>query len=110
MITRYAFFEGHVKLGFEDEFTSFVHQRLLPLWIEFPGAEMVRVMRPLQSDTSEPHYEMILAVDYKNLEAIEMALRSDVRMKSRTETTELMKMFDGRIFHTVLQTDEFVTA
>ena len=109
MVTRYAFFEGRVKPGFEYKFTSFVHQRLMPLWIKFPGAEMVRVMRPLQSDTSEPYYEMVLAVDYKTLEAIDIALKSDARMKSRAETAELMKMFDGRIFHTVFETDEFMT-
>ena len=110
MLIRYAYFEGRIKLGFEEAFTSFVHQRLVPLWIKFPGAELVRVMRPRQSDTAEPHYEMVLAFHYKSFEAIDMTLKSDVRIESRAETVELMKMFEGRIFHTVFQIDEFETA
>lgn len=75
--------------------------RLLPLWTKFPGATEVGVLRQSQSDTAEPHYAMVLSIRYPNLEAIEAAMKSEVRNKSRAETQELVKMFDGRIFHTV---------
>jgi hypothetical protein len=35
--------------------------------------------------------------------AIDEALRSDVRARSREETAELVKMFDGRIFHAIFE-------
>lgn len=101
MFIRCAFFEGKVKPGYEEAFSTFVKQRLVPLWTKFPGAEEVRVMRQLESDTDNPHYAMVLAIKYPNRAAIEEALKSDVRNKSREETGELVKMFDGRIFHTV---------
>lgn len=101
MFIRCAFFEGKVKPGCEDDFARFVKERLVPLWTSFPGATEVRVLRQLEADTEEPHYAMVLAIKYPSRAAIEAALKSDVRAKSREETAELVKMFDGRIFHTV---------
>ena len=103
MFIRCAFFEGKVKPGCEDAFSAFVTERLVPLWTQFPGAEEVRVLRHQESDTEQPHYAMVLAIRYPNRAAIEEALRSDVRARSREETAELVKMFEGRIFHTVFE-------
>jgi hypothetical protein len=104
MFIRCAFFEGRVKPGCDDAFARFVAERLVPLWTRFPGAEEVRVLRQLDSDTPSPHYAMVLAIKYPSLAAIEQALSSDVRTKSRAQTAELVKMFEGRIFHTVFET------
>jgi antibiotic biosynthesis monooxygenase (ABM) superfamily enzyme len=103
MYIRCAFFEGRVKPGCENAFATFVKDRLVPLWTKFPGADEVRVLRQMDSDTAEPHYAMVLAIRYPSLAAIEEALKSDVRQKSREETAELVKMFEGRIFHTVFE-------
>jgi antibiotic biosynthesis monooxygenase (ABM) superfamily enzyme len=103
MFIRCAFFEGRVKPGHEDAFSQFVKERLLPLWTQFPGAEEVRVLRQIESDSVQPHYAMVLAIKYPNQAAIDEALKSDVRAKSREVTTELVKMFEGRIFHTVFE-------
>lgn len=103
MFIRCAFFEGKVKPGCEEAFAAFVKDRLVPLWTQFPGAEEVRVLRQQDSDTEHPHYAMVLAIRYASLAAIEEALKSDVRFKSRAETAELVKMYDGRIFHTVFE-------
>ena len=101
MLIRCAFFEGRVKTGCDDAFAKFVTDRLVPLWTRFPGAQEVRVLRQTESDTEEPHYAMVLQIGYPNGAAMELALQSDVRQLSRVETAELMKMFEGRIFHTV---------
>jgi hypothetical protein len=101
MYIRCAFFEGRVKLGCDDAFAKFVNDRLVPLWTTFPGATEVRVLRQRESDTTEPHYAMVLAIKYPSLAAIEEAMKSDARAKSREETGELVKLFEGRIFHTV---------
>jgi hypothetical protein len=103
MYIRCAFFEGRVKPGCEDAFATFVNDRLVPLWTQFPGAEEVRVLRQRESDTDNPHYAMILAIKYPDREAIEKAMKSDARAKSREETADLVKMFEGRIFHTVFE-------
>jgi hypothetical protein len=101
MFIRCAFFEGRVKPGCDDDFAQFVKQRLVPLWTQFLGAKEVRVLRQRESDTESPHYAMVLAISYPSRAAIEEAMKSDVRAQSRAETAELVKMFEGRIFHTV---------
>jgi hypothetical protein len=103
MFIRCAFFEGRVKSGCEDAFALFVKERLVPLWTQFPGADEVRVLRQTGSDTDNPHYAMVLAIKYPDMAAIEKAIASDVRAQSRAETGELVKMFEGRIFHTIFE-------
>jgi hypothetical protein len=107
MYIRCAFFEGRVKPGHEAAFSAFVYDRLVPLWRQFPGAQEVRVLRQQQADVSEPYYEMVLSIAYPSLEAIEKALTSDVRARSRLETAELVAMFEGRIFHTIFKSEQF---
>jgi hypothetical protein len=80
-----------------------VRERLVPLWTRFPGAEEVRVLRQIESDTEQPHYAMVLAIRYPSRAAIAEALQSDARAKSRELTAELVEMFEGRIFHTVFE-------
>ena len=101
MFIRCAFFEGKVKPGQEQAFHNFVAEKLVPLWTQFLGAEEVRVLSQKESDTDNPHYAMVLSIKYPSMAAIEKALASDVRVKSREVTGELVKMFNGRIFHTV---------
>lgn len=103
MYIRCAFFEGKVHEGCDQRFADFVREKLLPLWTRFPGAVEVRVLRQMESDTPAPHYAMVLAIKYPTLAAIEVAMQSDVRAESRAVTGELVKMFDGRIFHTVFE-------
>ncbi len=107
MFIRCAFFEGHVKPGMDTQFKSFVREKLVPLWTKFPGAEEVRVLHQTESDTPNPHYAMVLAIKYPSMAAIELAMKSDVRNQSRLVTQDLVKMFDGRIFHTVFAATHF---
>jgi hypothetical protein len=93
--------------GQERAFTEFVRHRLVPLWTRFPGAQEVRVLREEESDPGAPRFEMVLAVRYPSKAAIEQALASDVRAKSRDVTKEMMGMFEGDIFHTIFRADEY---
>lgn len=110
MFIRCAFFRGRAKSGQEAAFTAYVRDRLVPLWTRFPGAEEVRVLRQVESDTAEPHLEMVLAIRYPSREAIEAALASDVRFESRAVTKGLLEFYDGDIFHTVFSAAEFPLA
>ena len=103
MLIRCAFFEGRVKPGLESQFAKFVAERLVPLWNTFPGATEVRVLRQVDADTPEPHYAMVLQIQYPDQTAMDLALNSEARAKSRAETAELVKIYDGRIFHTVFE-------
>ena len=107
MFIRCAFFRGRAKPGHEAEFTSYVRDRLVPLWTRFPGAEEVRVLRQEEADVSDPHFEMVLQVRYPSREAIEMALASDVRFESREVTKGLLELYEGDIFHTVFRADDY---
>jgi hypothetical protein len=46
---------------------------------------------------------MVLVTKYPKRSAIQQAFKSDVRAQNREETTELVKMFEGRIFHIVFK-------
>lgn len=101
MFIRCAFFEGRIKAGKEVEFFRFVEERLLPLWRQFPHAKKVEVLREVETETGSHNFPMVLQTLYPSRKAITEALNSPVRAESRTLTQELMKMFEGRIFHVI---------
>ena len=83
MLIRCAFFRGHVKPGMEEEFFRHVHDKLVPLWSQFPGVQEVRVLRQRESDVEDPHLAMVMAMRFESMEAIEKALASDIRYQSK---------------------------
>lgn len=107
MFIRCAFFNGRAKPGCERAFSDYVRDQLVPLWTQFPGAEEVRVLRQVECDVAEPHFEMVLAIRYPDRPSIERALASDVRARSREVTQGLLALYDGSIFHTVFSAEEF---
>lgn len=110
MFIRCAFFRGQAKPGCEEAFTRYVREQLVPLWTRFPGAEEVRVLRQVEADVADPHFEMVLAIRYPSREAIDKALASEVRAQSREVTRGLLEMFDGTVFHTVFDAAQFPLA
>ena len=109
MIIRYALFEGTIHAGKEEAFRSFVRERLVPLWTQFPGAREVRVLDGLSRDDGAPHYAMALAIVYDDLAAVQVALESPVRFESRDVTGDLLAMFDGRVHHHVFDARQYPT-
>ncbi|OWV89220.1 hypothetical protein ATY78_20075 [Rhizobium sp. R635] len=110
MIIRYALFEGEIHSGREEEFRDFVKQRLVPLWTQFPGAEEVRVLDGMERDEGAPVYAMALAIRYPDMDAVDAALRSNVRFESREVTGELLKLFTGKVHHHVFSASEYPPA
>jgi hypothetical protein len=108
MITRYALFEGSVKPGKTDAFRSAVIDRLVPLWKQFAGAEEVRVMFGEDRDEGAPEFPLILAISYPDMAAMDKALQSPARARSREVTGEIVaECFDGRIHHHVTLAHSF---
>lgn len=103
MLTRCGFFEGHVVEGKEAAFDQFIEERLMPLWWTFPGVAGVRLLRRVESDPNAPAIHMAFEFDYPSREALDSTLGSRERVKAKAETAELMKMFEGQIFHIVFE-------
>lgn len=108
MITRFAFFEGTVKAGKQDEFRAAVTDRLVPLWTQFPDNTDVRVMFGEDRDAGAPEFPLILGITYPDLATMQAALTSDARNQSKEVTGEVVaEFFDGRIHHHVTQAMEY---
>ena len=108
MITRYALFEGSVKDGQVASFRAAVRERLVPLWRQFPGAQEVRVMFGEDRDEDAPELPLILAISYPSRAAMDLALASPVRTRSREVTSEIVaRHFEGRIHHHVMEANNF---
>jgi hypothetical protein len=101
MIIRQALFEGTIHVGREEAFKAYVSEKLLPMWLAFPGVREVRVLYSIERDDGAPSYPMVLSTMYDSREALAAALMSPVRYESREMTKGLLNMFDGRIHHHV---------
>lgn len=101
MIIRQAFFEGSIHAGCEQAFKSYIAQKLLPMWLAFPGVKEVRVLYNIERDEGAPHYPLVLSTMYDGRDALAAALESQVRYESREMTKGLLEMFTGHIHHHV---------
>lgn len=109
MITRFALFEGSVKLGQVDAFRAAVKERLVPLWTQFPGNTDVRVMFSDDRDEGAPEFPLILAISYPDEAAMTAALDSPFRFQSKDVTGQIVdEYFEGRIHHHVTERHEYV--
>jgi antibiotic biosynthesis monooxygenase (ABM) superfamily enzyme len=101
MIIRQAFFEGSILSGREAAFKAYVAEKLLPMWLRFPGVREVRVLYNVERDEGAPSFPMVLSTMYDSREALAAALDSPVRYESREATKGLSDMFEGHIHHHV---------
>lgn len=107
MFIRCAFFRGHIKPGCKEAFDAHIESELVALWTRFPRVQEVRVLREVESDNPDTHFEMVLALRFPSREAIVEALDSDIRYASKDASKRLFELFDGDVFHTVFSADEF---
>lgn len=108
MFIRCAFFCGRVKPGQQDAFDAQIETELKALWAAFPGAEEVRVLREVEGDRPDSRMELVIQMRFPTREAIDHALASDVRYKSKDASQPLFDAFDGYVFHTVFETTALV--
>ncbi|HWK68396.1 MAG TPA: hypothetical protein VNS34_26030 [Rhizobiaceae bacterium] len=106
MIVRQAFFEGTIRPGREAAFKAYVTEKLLPMWLRFPGIREVRILYNIERDEGAPSYPMVLSTMYDSREALAAALDSPVRYESRDATKGLFDMFEGHIHHHVFDLAE----
>jgi hypothetical protein len=101
MIIRQAFFQGSIHAGQEQAFKTYVAERLMPMWLAFPGIREVKVLYDIERDEGAPSYPMVLWTAYDSRDALAEALASPARYESREMTKGLLEMFDGHIHHHV---------
>lgn len=102
MITRFALFEGRIHDGQTEAFRAAILSQVLPEWQAFPGALAVRVNFTEARDDGAPEIPLILAISYRDPEAVDAALASPVRARAKAATEAVLaRFFDGRIHHHV---------
>ncbi len=105
MFIRCAFFQGHVKLGKQADFDAHINTVLRGLWVQFPQAQEVRLLREVESDRSDTHLELVIMMRFASRDALDAALQSEARFASRAASQPLFDMFEGHVFHTVFAAD-----
>ena len=83
MITRIALFIGTVRPGAEDQMRRHVEDELAPLWRQFDGAAVVRVLWNVKGDPNGQTIPLALQVDYDTRDDIDRAMASPARYESR---------------------------
>lgn len=104
MITRYALFEGQIHAGQLEAFRAAVLTEILPHWQSFPLALAVRVCFENERDDGAPEMPLMLAIDYPNRAAVDIALASPERALAKAATESVMsRFFTGTIHHHITQ-------
>jgi len=93
MLTRLAIFEGRVKPGQEAAMRAYVEAKLAPLWRQFQPSEEVRILYAAEAGD----IPLVLAVRYADHTAMEAALDTPARYKSR----DMLPAFYERFFDEV---------
>lgn len=100
MMTRFALAEGRVLAGDTAAFRAAVLAEVLPHWRSMPGVLAVRVTFPDEHDADAPELAMVLAIDYPDRAAIDVALASPQRALAKAATDALLaRYFQGRMHH-----------
>lgn len=99
MIVRCAYFEGNVEEKDREEFRKTVLEFVLPAMAKFPGVRDVRALWSREIEEGGPDYFMVLQHFYDSLEALENALKSDMRTEVWEGLNQVMPLFSGRVVH-----------
>jgi len=86
-----------------DSWVQQVRERLEPIWRSFPHVQDVRVLLTRQSDPGAIPIVMVLEMDFPDLDAIHVALDSDIKTKAHAATLEVLQPFSGRFFHLITE-------
>jgi len=109
VITRYAVFSGELRTGKESQMRAYVNNVLTPLWRQFTGAHEVRVLFQVEQDPEGPTIPLVLAISYANKVAMQRALESPARYKSRDLPPDFYKQYFESInlFHYVMDSSVY---
>lgn len=102
MITRYALFEGKIKDGELEAFRAAFLNNAVPQLKQMPNIVSLNVSFSESQDDGAAEFPIIMAVTYRSLESMTIALESPERQKAKTITERILsKYFEGHIHHHV---------
>lgn len=103
MIIRSAVLEGTVAPADQPEFDRQMREEVLPAITRYPGIREVRLRRPVESEPEAPPVYVVFELVFDSISDMHAALASPVRAQVRGEIAKAMKMFQGRVYHLVLE-------
>ena len=103
MIIRSAVLEGTVaeaeRAGFDRQMETTVRDAIA----RYPGLRAVRLRRPVDAEAGAPPIYIIFDLYFDSLDAMHTALASPIRQEVRTQLSQVMSAFQGRVYHLVLE-------
>lgn len=103
MIVRTAVLEGSVPEVDRAAFDQQMQGVVLDAIAAYPGIRDVRLRRPAETEAEAPAVYMQFDLYFDSLEAMRAALASPARLKVRDTLGAVMKVFDGRVYHLIME-------
>ena len=93
-------FEGTISPGNTNAFQTAILKEVLPHWKSFPGVLAVSVCFWNERDEGAPELPLILAINYPDRAAVDVALSSPERALAKAATESVLaRFFQGRVHH-----------
>lgn len=105
MIVRSAVLEGSVPEADRAEFDRQMRDIVLPAIATYPGIAKVRLRRVADVEAGAPPAYMIFDLYFPDLAAMHAALASQTRQLVRAKIAAAMPLFQGRVYHLIMQED-----
>jgi hypothetical protein len=103
MIIRSAVLEGSVAEADRATFDRQMNETVLAAIGTYPGIREVRLRRPVESEAGAPPVYVIFDLHFDTLAAMHAALASPVRQRVRETIAAVMPLFNGRVYHLVME-------
>ena len=107
MIIRSAVLEGRVPEGDRAAFDAQMEGTVLQAIATYPGIREVRLRKPTEMEAGAPAVYVQFDLYFDSLEAMHAALASSVRFQVRETIAAVMPLFEGRVYHLVMEETVF---
>jgi uncharacterized protein (TIGR02118 family) len=106
MIIRSAVLEGSVTEANRAAFDRHMRETVLSAIATYPGLREVRLRHPVTAESGAPPVHVVFDLYFDSLTDMDAALASPVRAQVRETIAAVMPMFDGRVYHLVMDERE----
>ena len=110
MIIRSANLEGSVPKADREVFDAQIAGNVLHTIATYPGLREVRLRKPAEVEAGAPAVYIQFDLYFDSLAAMHAALASPVRHQVRETIAAVMPLFEGRVYHLVMEEGEAVSS
>ncbi len=103
MIIRSAVLEGTVAAEHRDTFDTHMATHVLSAISRYPGIRDVRLRRPVETEAGAPPVYLVFDLWFETLADMHAALASPIRQEVRAQIADAMTLFEGKVYHLVLE-------